>query len=388
MVAVVALAVMIGGWAGAASNEGAGGDQLTPIVLQVANRPIPVLGSDGRHHIVYELYVTNFTGGRATIQRVDVLDAEHDRVLQSLGGDQIAARFVVRDPSAAPGILGPAQFGILYLHLALGEDVAVPTRLTHRLLVLAEAVGQNPVSETGGRTGVAPPTDLVLDPPLRGTGFIAGDGCCDAPRHIRATLPINGRPFLAQRFAIDWEQVNADNRIVVGDRKQPSSYVIYGAPVFAVASARVVAAVDGLPDSPPGQLPPNIPLSQADGNHVILDLEDGRFALYAHLKPGSVQVQAGARVQRGQLLGVVGTSGNSSEPHLHFQVMDGPSALTANGVPYVLRHFRAVRKGASTAAFDRATMTGEPLAVEPVDGGPLRAHVLPVDLWIVDFPSP
>jgi peptidase M23-like protein len=92
---------------------------------------------------------------------------------------------------------------------------------------------------------------------------------------------------------------------------------VTGEPVYAVAEARVVTAVDGLPNTPPGALPEGIALAQADGNHVVLDLDDGRYALYAHLKPGSVRVHEGERVERGQVLGLVGTTGNSSEPHLH-----------------------------------------------------------------------
>src|SRR5690606_19154995 len=116
---------------------------------------------------------------------------------------------------------------------------------------------------------------------------------------------------------------------------------------------------------------------QVDGNHVVLDLGDGRYALYAHLKPGSVLVHKGQHVHRGQVLGLVGTSGNSSEPHLHFHVTDGPSPLASNGVPYLLRSFRATERGVSTAAFDQAIVSGEPIEVEPVSGPPQRVRVLP-----------
>jgi hypothetical protein len=78
---------------------------------------------------------------------------------------------------------------------------------------------------------------------------------------------------------------------------------IYGKLLYAVADARVVAAVDGLPDSPVGALPGV--LEQADGNHVGLDLGHGRFALYAHLKPHPVRVREGQRARRGDLLGLV-----------------------------------------------------------------------------------
>ena len=372
--------------AGAGPESGAGeGNQLTPIVLRVARQPIPVLGSDGRYHLVYELELTNMTRRRAVIQRVDVLDAVSGTVVHALDVDGVAGRLVVRQDDAAPGALEPAQFGILYLHLAVETKSAIPARLAHRLLVASELLGATPIRETGAHTPVAPATELVLDPPLRGRRFIAGDGCCDSVRHLRATLPIDGDLFTAQRFAIDWEQLDEGRRILVGDRTNPASYVIYGAPAFAVANAKVVAAVDGLPDSPPGALPPNIPIDQADGNHVILDLGDGRFVLYAHFKPGSVRVRRGQHVRRGQILGLVGTSGNSSEPHLHFHVMDRPSALAGNGVPYLIRGFRSTERGVSTEAYDRATGTGQPLEVESVGGRPVRARMLPMDLWIVDF---
>jgi murein DD-endopeptidase MepM/ murein hydrolase activator NlpD len=83
---------------------------------------------------------------------------------------------------------------------------------------------------------------------------------------------------------------------------------------------------------------------------------------------------------------LVGTSGNSSEPHLHFHVSDGPTPAS-DGVPYLLRRFFSVRRGVSTAAFDQAIIDGKPIATEPVAGAARREEVLPLDLWIVDFPE-
>ena len=70
------------------------------------------------------------------------------------------------------------------------------------------------------------------------------------------------------------------------------------------------------------------------------DLDAGHYALYAHLRPGSVAVRPGRRVSAGELLGRVGNSGNTSQPHLHFHVMDRPSPLDANGLPYVFDQFQ------------------------------------------------
>ena len=75
------------------------------------------------------------------------------------------------------------------------------------------------------------------------------------------------------------------------------------------------------------------------GNYLILDLGGGNYCLYAHLQPGSLRVKAGDRVKRGQTLALLGNSGNSTEPHLHFQVMNGTSLLDPEGVPYLIDSF-------------------------------------------------
>src|ERR1700744_76363 len=132
-----------------------------------------------------------------------------------------------------------------------------------------------PVSATAARLAVEGTTQLVIDAPLHGKRFIAGDGCCDSTRHVRASLPLNGQEFDSQRFAIDWEQLDAGSRIYDGaDSKDPNSYVIYGQPAYAVADARVIAAVDGLPNSPIGSFPAGLPLDQADANTACWSMRD------------------------------------------------------------------------------------------------------------------
>ena len=110
----------------------------------------------------------------------------------------------------------------------------------------------------------------VLGPPLLGEGYVAADGCCDSIRHVRALLPIDGRFALAQRFAIDWEQLDAEKRVVRGDLKKVESYVIFGKDVIAVADGTVVAMRNDLPEQIPGALPAGLPIDQADGNFVVL----------------------------------------------------------------------------------------------------------------------
>ena len=161
-------------------------------------------------------------------------------------------------------------------------------------------------------------------------------------------MPINGRVWVGQRYAVDWEQLDAQGRIYNGSQEKLESYTIFGKPVLAVADAVVVSVTDGLPEETPGKYPANISLDDADGNNVILDLGELRYAMYAHMQPGSIKVHKGDKVKLGQVIGLVGNTGNSIAPHLHFQVMDRPSSLASNGLPYEIQEFHVAGKTQGT----------------------------------------
>jgi len=150
-----------------------------------------------------------------------------------------------------------------------------------------------------------------------------------------------------------------------------------------VADATVVAAVDPYPDQIPNA-PTGVTLENAEGNHVILDLREGRFALYAHLKPGSVSVHAGERVQRGQVIGELGNSGSSTGPHLHFHVMDRPSGLVADGLPYGFDQFELIGQVPPLAEFLVLDQAQESVPIDTQDAGP-RHDALPLGRDVVTF---
>jgi hypothetical protein len=358
---------------------------LTPLVGQVLAAPRPVLGSDKRRHLVYEVQLDNVTASTLEVQAVDIVD-QNGKVVHRLDRVAVGGRLSIggrRGAESADLLFG--QFGVLFLHVALGKDDALPRTLRHRIS-LRFVPGNIDHTLTIAETPVNDAPAVVLGPPLVGKGFIAGDGCCDSIRHVRALLPLDGRFTLAQRFAIDWEQADAQNRLVTGDTKVLGNYTIFGNDVLAVADGTVVASRNDLPEQVPGALPKSLPLDQADGNFVVLDIGGGAFVLYAHMQPGSLTVAAGARVKRGDLLGKVGNTGNSQAPHLHLHVMDGPSALLANGIPYVFDAFTLTAiDQAGTADFDKAEATGSPLTLTPVTPPQAMKGVLALDLTVVEF---
>jgi hypothetical protein len=359
---------------------------LTPVLGDVLWAPRLAYGSDDQRHLVYELRLANPTPTAVNLAKVEVIDAATGKTLLEAGHDYLATRLSIGGRRGAEAsYLTVGQFGVLFLHVPLATSANVPRAIAHRISGLLLQPNKE-FTITVGETPVIDANPVLLGPPLIGKGYLAGDGCCDSIRHVRALLPLNGRFALAQRFAIDWEQVDDQNRLVKGDLSKVENYTIFGKDVIAVADGTVVATRNDLPEQPPGKLPDNLPIDQADGNFVVLDIGNGAFALYAHLQPGSVKVAPGAKVKVGDVLGKVGNTGNTSAPHLHFHVMDGPSPLQSNGIPYIINHFRmtAIDK-AGTADFDRAESTGSPLTLTPVNPPAQKWNVLPMDLTVVEF---
>lgn len=380
-IALLAVAAAVG----ASAAEKGHGERITPLLLAVHDAPIPFAGSDGRTHLVYELWITNFSSGEARVERVDVLG--DGKGLATLDAASVAGRLQPAGRRDATATIPASGVSLLFIHVVLPPGTSSPSKVSHVVHAHVDAAppGLQDVTLPDGDVTVDRRPPVVISPPLEGDRYVAADSCCDATRHSRAALPVDGRVRIAQRYAVDWEQIDDTGRIYAGPRETPGSYPIYGKDALAVADATVVSVVDGLPEQTPGKFPENIPIAEADGNSVVLDLGAGHFALYAHLQAGSLRVRAGDRVRPGQVLGLVGNSGNSVAPHLHFHVMDGPSPLDSNGMPYEIDAFEVVGHSPGTEAFDAAEERGTPLAVTPVTPAARVKRALPLDQSIIRF---
>ena len=135
-----------------------------------------------------------------------------------------------------------------------------------------------------------------------------------------------------QRFAIDFfitQDVDGKRRSYRERGKQNLDYFAFGQEILAPADGTVTAVIDGVPDNTPGQLDIYFRL----GNTIVLSLGNGEYAYLCHLQNGSAQVRVGDRVARGQVLARCGNSGNSSVPHLHFQLTDSPVISYSASLP-------------------------------------------------------
>lgn len=360
---------------------------FTPLLGEVLYAPIPFAGSDGRTHLVYELETTAFSSGGVTIEGLEIVDADTGDAVHVLDAEEVAGRLQPAGSRESVDLLEPAMTALVFLHVAVDEPSDIPDRLVHRVSVRAEAAppDQQRLTETIGETEVDRRDVVTVGPPLRESNYIAADSCCDAIRHTRAALPINGQVWLAQRYAVDYERLDAENRIYDGPRNDNESYTIYGEEAIAVADGTVVRVTDGISENVPGEFPEDITLEEADGNSVIVDLGGDNYALYAHFQPGSIRVEEGDRVERGDVLGLVGNSGNSIAPHLHFHVMSRPLSLASNGLPYAIDSYTILGETPGTDAFDQAEASGQPLDVDRFDPPVESNGTLPLDQIVVSF---
>ena len=380
--AIVAMVVSITGPPTPAQAE----DKITPVLMSVPDAPIPFMGSDGREHLVYELWLTNASSGDIAVEQVQVLG--DGALLQTLDSAAIGSRLQPIGQRQSAGTLLKSSQALLFLNVTLTPGTPVPHQLAHRVSLRVDAAppGHQQLTNEGGPVLVDRRPVVVVGPPLRGADYISADSCCDATRHTRAALPVNGRLRIAQRYAVDWEQVDDQHRIYNGPREKLESYAIFGKEALAAADAMVVSTIDGQPEQTPGKFPTNISIEEADGNAVVLDLGGHRYALYAHLQPGSLRVHKGDHVKAGQVIGLVGNTGNSLAPHLHFHVMDSPSPLASNGLPYEIRSFEVTGHTPGTAAFDEAEAKGTPLEITPMSPPTKVTNAMPLDQLIITFP--
>ena len=128
-------------------------------------------------------------------------------------------------------------------------------------------------------------------------------------------------------------------------------------------------------------------VENVDGNHVILDLGGGVYAMYAHFIKGSITVKVGDEVKTGDKIAELGNTGNANASHLHFQLMDGPTLLGSNGLPYVFDSFVYDGQVAPEEIINADDyLTGTFLQGKLAQGEP-RTNQLPLLLAIVDFPA-
>lgn len=207
------------------------------------------------------------------------------------------------------------------------------------------------------------PEPVVVDFPLRGEWI--------APNTPGTKIPSHGTDLLGERYAYDFVGIDWSTGSRRFYRPGPLRYLVlgvrlqdcfgWGRPIYSAASGIVIRAEDGWPERDPVHVARDLAVQiknartfdpqqihdfrTLSGNYIVIQT-GGFYAVYAHAQTGSIRVRPGDEVAAGRELARVGHSGNSTAPHLHFQLMDDPDPLKAQGIPCCFREYEVFEKGA------------------------------------------
>lgn len=348
-------------------------NELKSLIVEVIEEPQPFRANDGLVHLVYEVQIENFTTETIDLKSLSVFGVTGDAApvpLLNLEDGNFMARTLLLQyhpfkkaplEEATVGQLGPGQTGVTFLDVTVEDFENVPDRLINDVVIegppiIVQLLGESALT-------VSTEVDVNLEPalligqPIKGGKWINVNGCCDFDNsaHRRVIRSVDGEEFFPERYSIDIMEVDEENRLFVGDANLNENWLGYGKELIAVADGVVSRVVKGLPDNKPGESPPfPISLSNGAGNIVIMHIGNGVYVLYAHLIPGSNDhLEVGDFVAKGEMVGLLGNTGQSGAPHLHFQIMDGNSIAEAEGVTFEFEQFDDI---------------GRLLAVEEEDG--------------------
>jgi hypothetical protein len=351
----------------------------TRVEVLVPAPPIPV-AAEGRIVLTYELHITNFDLETLSLAAVDVFPDAATTPIASFKGAELQKMLLLvgeahQHSKGAPEqqneTLGQGRRVVVYLWLALDPGRKVPPSLRHRLQFRVE----NPNGESAEshiddiRVPVVDQPVPVLAAPFGPGEWLAGNGPSNFSDHRRTLVPVSGGVFIAQRFATDWVMVGKNENTFHDSREKNKNFWGFGQPVYAVGDGEIMEVVDKFSDNRPDEPLKPVTLENIAGNHVILRIAPNQYVMYAHLKSGSIRVRGHQRVKSGATIAQIGNSGNTTAPHLHFQVMDRDSPLAAEGVPYVFKDFKFLGFGREFEEKNHPTLP--------------RSHELPIDDSVV-----
>jgi hypothetical protein len=317
----------------------------TPVVnMTVPFGPIPVTSTDAVN-VAYELELRTTDTMTLVPEKIEVIDAATGKTLYTPGADVLARSFMqTANPPLTPDEMMNGSLKVPTPRISIWFRVspdAVPDKLVHRLTLNRTASGLSPVTITGGEVTVRKDLKpVVIGSPVYGAGWVAMETTSGTTHHFLMPVTMYNRTTVDQRFAQDWFYIDpVTGNVAEGDMTLAKNYLGYGKELYAVADGTVVDIRDDLPDNGIYKVPP-FSFATGPGNNVIIDIGNNKFACYVHTIPGSIRVKKGDTVKEGQVIALLGNSGQSDIPHLHFEVVTGkPTIMGGEGYPFVFRSF-------------------------------------------------
>lgn len=307
--------------------EAAVGDGVAAEPLQKVAYRVPDASKDRMESWLFDVNIREAQGREAEPvgAQIELLSAQKE-ILKKIDLGPVAVKAITL--SAPRPLLTKANPTLHRIRFKFTEPASFPVDRVRCLIDLALATGERVTRTVEVPVSVyQQKTELIF--PFRGPGTVMQGGFNDGGHRNRSGL-----------FAIDALGLTEDYAPQISKEDRNESYAGWGREILAPGDGVVTFARNDVPentvlDADPDPQVYTMPDGAVvdTGNSVVIDHGNGEFSLVAHMQKGSVRVRAGDRVTRGQLIGLLGNSGNSSGPHVHYQLMNGPDRNTADGLP-------------------------------------------------------
>lgn len=311
-----------------------------------------VFTGNDKKHMVYELLIINGTKNPVRILAVEIFGykCKHYSFEYIISGKDLAKDFTTistanttlpEDP-----LLQPNETGILYIFLNF--NCKIPNFIEHNIIVQTENDPSTIQSIILDPIKLDKCQPIIVSPPLKGNNWYAEGAINNIAPHRRTIFILNGQIKIPERTAVDFLKYGP-NGLYDGDPLINSNYYSYGKNIYSPVNGKVIGLMDGIPENiPTKSMKDPVTSKNIAGNYVLIKIDEDHYVFLAHMIPGSLKVQIGEDVQIGKKLGLVGNSGQSLVPHLHFQISNKPhrignykepSPINAQGIPWLFDKF-------------------------------------------------
>lgn len=322
------------------------------LTVRLLSTPEAIL-IDGMPTAYLEYFITNQSTDTLTLERLELITTTISNFFP-LDRDHLRSR-VHRLASPAKDdatVMPPGTTSVLYLE----PIIRTGTDQEQEVVLLRYTVGRDGKKENHTfrcNLMLEKKTPLVLGAPLREGTWVAVYDPAWERGHRRVLYKGDSGMHLPGRYAIDFIRIDDQGRYARGNEDTIGHWYGYGADVVAVSDGTVLSVRNNFPESTTLSAHHQPGPEDATGNYISLQIGSDQIAFYEHLKPGSIRVQPGQQVRKGDVIASLGFTGQSTGPHLHFHVADRNSPLQAEGIPFVFERFKVLGRFKDLEKFGR-----------------------------------
>ncbi|MBF0298120.1 MAG: M23 family metallopeptidase [Oligoflexia bacterium] len=297
-------------------------------------------------HILSEYVVTNLDRKPIQINSITLSTTLKNKTLSKEGfnSDKIKSLFsllggdYLKDQNPA---LNVGESGIIFLESIVSYEKQIPDKL-HSIFSITQNETNKTITIRPESISISKSKPITISSPVKGKNWVSVNGPSNKSLHRRIISTNNGKITIPEKYAVDWVKIDDKRDNLYKNNGQTNDdFFSYGQEVMAVADGKVVVVKNGIPDNDISNEKVSTEINQnnVSGNYISIKIGKDLYANYSHLREGTLRVKMNDKVHKGQVIGLLGNSGNSTAPHLHFQLSSSSDIFNSKAIAYQINKF-------------------------------------------------